>query len=150
MFTIFNVHVGELYTSFTGIYILGGSARRTPGAYYRIDPTNGRSTSKPLRETHEYIHPSVRSRICLDGPGVKDRGYYEPKAMDDYKLRFQELGPGVEPKRSLAVWESRTKRRGQPRKVLRESPIWGTERVLLEYSPKMYGYVMDEQLRTNR
>ena len=78
-----------------------------------------------------------------------ERGVYEPRAMDDYKLKFQELGPGVEPKRQLAVWESRTKRRGQQRKVLPESPLWETEKRLLEYSPKMYGYVMDEPLRPN-
>ena len=129
--------------------MLGGSARRTPGAYYRINPTNGRPTSKPLRNTNEYIHPSVRSRICLDGPGVKDHDIYEPKAMDDYKLKFQELGPGVEPKSQLAVWESRTKRRGQQRKVLPESPLWETEKRLLEYSPKIWDYVLDEQRRPN-
>ena len=110
---------------------------------------NGRPTSKPLRNTNEYIHPSVRSRICLDGPGVKDYDIYEPKAMDDYKLKFQELGPGVEPKSQLAVWEYRTKRRGQQRKVLPESPLWETEKRLLEYSPKMRDYVLDEQRRPN-
>ena len=71
---------GEIYNSMTGVYGLGGRTVRTPGEYRRTDPITQRPTRKPLKDTHEYVHPSVRSRRELDGPGVQDRGSYDPPA----------------------------------------------------------------------
>ena len=43
---------------------------RTPGFYKEVDPFTGRTTSRALEQTNEYIHASVRTRYKLDGPGV--------------------------------------------------------------------------------
>ena len=122
-----------------GIYALAGKSVRTPGAYSRVDPTTGRPTHKSLRNTNEYIHPSVRSRFELDGPGVEDRGLYDCHALQDYKLRL--TGGRPEENRPMAVWESRTKKKGAPKKVLQESPLWNTEIRLLQNSPKVYDFI---------
>ena len=140
--------IGEIYNSLAGIYILGGMTTRTPGNYHRVDPETGRATSKPLRNTNEYIHPSVRSRICLDGPGYEDQGYYEPKAMRDYKLRDEPLDADGKPQ--LVFWESRSRFKGKTRKLLPESPLWQTERELLGMSPKVYRYLLGDQSRADR
>ncbi|KAL9106295.1 MAG: hypothetical protein Q9187_008578 [Circinaria calcarea] len=137
--------LGEIYNSLAGIYMLGGMATRTPGDYYRIDPTTGNPTSKPLRNTNEYVHPSVRSRVCLDGPGYDDNGYYDPKAMRDYKLRDEPLD--AEGKPQLVCWESRSRFRNKTRRILPESPLWETERKLLSMSPKIYAYLLGDQRR---
>ena len=131
---------GKIYNSLTGVYILDGSKTRTPGMYTKADPNTGRATSKPLRQTNEYIHPSARTRLELDGPGKEDRGAYEGKALDPYKLRYEDNPQnGTRP---LALWVSRSKRKGDPRKQLPESPLWDKERLLLRESPKMYDYVL--------
>ncbi|KAL9027664.1 MAG: hypothetical protein Q9196_003852 [Gyalolechia fulgens] len=131
---------GKIYNSLTGIYLLDGSITRTPGMYFRVDPTSGRATSNPLRQTNEYIHPSARTRLELDGPGKDDHGAYEGKALDPYKLKYEDNPQnGTRP---LAVWVSRSKRKGAPRKEVPESPLWGKERQLLRQSPKMFDYVL--------
>lgn len=75
---------GEIYNSLKGAYLLAGKKVRTPGAYQRVDPTNGRSTGKRLKNTNEYIHASVRARIGLRGPGPEDRDEYNPPALADW------------------------------------------------------------------
>ncbi|KAI4132995.1 MAG: hypothetical protein LQ338_000463 [Usnochroma carphineum] len=131
---------GKIYNSLTGIYLLDGSTTRTPGMYFRMDPNTGRATSKPLRQTNEYIHPSARTRLELDGPGKDDRGPYEGKALDPYRLRYEDdPANGTRPR---AMWVSRSKRKGAPRHQLPESPLWDKERQLLRESPKMYDYVL--------
>ncbi|KAL9022488.1 MAG: hypothetical protein Q9185_000395 [Variospora sp. 1 TL-2023] len=132
---------GKIYNTLTGIYLLDGSTTRTPGAYYRIDPATGRPSSKPLRQTNEYIHPSARTRLELDGPGKDDRGAYEGAALDPYKLKYEDdPANGTRPR---AMWVSRSKaRKGAPRKEIPESPLWDKERRLLKESPKMYDYVL--------
>ncbi|KAL8732945.1 MAG: hypothetical protein Q9181_003751 [Wetmoreana brouardii] len=130
---------GKIYNSLTGVYLLDGSVTRTPGMYCKVDPTTGRATSKSLRQTNEYIHPSARTRLELDGPGKDDRGAYEGRALDPYKLKYEDNPQnGTRP---LAVWVSRSKRKGAPRKELPESPLWDKERQLLKESPKMFDYV---------
>ncbi|KAL8726592.1 MAG: hypothetical protein Q9166_006627 [cf. Caloplaca sp. 2 TL-2023] len=131
---------GKIYNSLTGVYLLDGPTTRTPGMYYRMDPNTGRATSKPLRQTNEYIHPSVRTRLELDGPGKDDRGAYDGKALDPYKLKYED-NPNNST-RPLALWVSRNRRKGVPRKELPESPLWDKERQLLKESPKMFDYVL--------
>lgn len=108
----------------------------------RVDSDTGLPTTKPLRDTNEYIHPSVRSRIILDGPGTVDRGDYECKAMAGYRLRLPKDAVAVGQPR--AVWESRARKRGVPRRVLSESPLWETEKRLLSYSRTVYDYLLEE------
>lgn len=90
----------------TGIYILGGKTARTPGTYCKVDPETGESTGRPLRQTNEYIHPSVRSRTALKGPGVEDEGSYKSEALEDYKVRFIDETANQRP---IAVWRPRRK-----------------------------------------
>lgn len=105
----------------TGIYILDGRLNRTPGGYYRVDPDTGRLTGKPLRETNEYIHPSARSRIKLDGPGTEDEGIYECPALDPYKLKLMDETAG---KRATFIWAPRSRRKKAVLHELPESPLW--------------------------
>ena len=121
-----------------GVYILAGSTARTPGNYFRVDPDTGRPTSKPLRQTNEYIHPSARSRIVLGGPGMQDRGRYECKALQDYKLKTESDDP--ENRSPLAIWVPRSRRKGLGR--LPESPLWETEKELLRTDSEMYEFVL--------
>ena len=133
----------KIYNSLTGVYVLDGSTTRTPGMYYRVDPFTARPTDKPLRQTNEYVHPSTRTRLELRGPGKEDRGDYEAKALDQYNLRFE--GHPQDSNRPLAVWASRSRRKGVARRVLPESPLWGKERQLLETSPKIYDFVFNSR-----
>lgn len=128
---------GKIYKSLIGIYILDGSKIRTPGNYYRVDPDTGRPTSMPLRQTNEYVHPSVRARIVLDGPGMEDEGRYEGTALQEYRLKTE----GNDIERPLVVWVPRSRRKGANR--LPESPLWGTEKELLHTDPSTYDFLME-------
>lgn len=85
---------GEIYRSLKGPYSLTGSRVRTPGGYQRIDPYNGRPTSKKLKNTNEYIHASVRARIGLRGPGPQDKGDYNPQALADWTFEPEHAPAG--------------------------------------------------------
>ena len=124
---------GKIYRSFTGIYVLGGRLTRTPGEHFVIDRNTMLETSTPLRETMEYIHPSVRTRRVKRGPGVEDEGIYGAHPLDKYKLR----PPNSE--RRVAVWEPRRRTSGN---ALHESPLWGVEKKLLREDPKMSNYLL--------
>lgn len=130
-------NTGKIYKSLIGIYILDGSKIRTPGNYYRVDPDTGRPTSMPLRQTNEYVHPSVRARIVLDGPGVGDEGRYEGTALQEYRLKTE----GNDRERPLVVWVPRSRRKGATR--LPESPLWEIEKELLRTDPNTYDFLMD-------
>jgi hypothetical protein len=131
---------GEIYNSLTGLYGLTGSKTRTPGNYYRTDPVTGRTTSKRLRGTHEYIHPSVRARVGLQGPGIMDRGIYEPRALQNWTFAAEDDGLGHRGAR--IVWTDRSgKNDGQQR--MPECPLSETEMRLLETSPRVADYVRD-------
>lgn len=132
---------GEIFSGMTGFYALGGSKIRTPGRYFAKDPTNGEPTDRPLRETCEYIHPSVRARLKLGGPGLNDSGKWECKALKDWKLNIEYADPGS--KKPDIFWKLRTKERNVSYRVLRESPLWETERELLEEDRETYDYVMN-------
>ena len=127
---------GKIYRSFTGFYVLGGRMTRTPGDHYEVDPDTGQETSDALRETMEYIHPSVRTRVVKRGPGVEDMGTYDAHPLDPYKLR----PPNSE--RRYAVWDPRSKKSGLH--LLPESPLWGMERLLLQEYPRMSDYLLTD------
>ena len=136
------IDIGEIYRSNIGVYMLDGTVTRTPGDYYRVNPETGRETSKPLRQTNEYVHPSARSRIELDGPGIQDQGYYDCKALRDYKLKFEDNDQ--DRKRPFAIWAARSRGRSTVRKVLPESPLWRSEKELFDASAnsEVYDYIM--------
>ena len=133
------IKLGEIYRSSTGVYLLDGNTIRTPGNYYRVDPNTGRPTSKLLRHTNEYIHPSARSRKVLGGPGIQDHGRYEGKALQDYKLRTEDSESENSP--PYPIWVPRSRRKGSI--PLPESPLWVTEKELLRTDPKTFDFIME-------
>ena len=135
--------------------MIDGKITRTPGGYYRVDPDTGRQTSKLLRDTNEYIHPSARSRIERKGPGLNDEGVYDCPALDPYKLRHMD---GTTTKRPSFFWAPRSRRKRSNLHELPESPLRNVgkfapllfgivshgnlEKDLLAESPKMNDYVL--------
>lgn len=138
---------GEIYNSLTALYLFAGTTTRTPGDYYRIDRRSGKPTHKPLKNTHEYIHPSVRTRTLLGGPGAHDRGDYDSKALERWEVTVDK--ENVHRKQSVVVWRAP---RGQKRahKILPESVLKETELELLEKSPDMYDYLMQDPRKAIR
>ena len=131
---------GKLYNSMGGVYALGGGTTRTPGCYYAVDPDTGSMTDRPLADTNEYVHPSVRTRIVLRGPGEEDKGAYEPEALDDWRLVVdypdgERGGPEV-------YWKAKFRERNVTTRVLPECPLWGYERKLLGMDRDMEREVM--------
>ncbi|KXT05529.1 hypothetical protein AC578_3711 [Pseudocercospora eumusae] len=132
---------GKIFGGMEGVYALGGSKVRTPGRYTAIDPHNGRITDDPLMDTHEYIHPSVRSRIKLHGPGLDDRGDYDCKALQDWKL-VVEWPEEAGAKRPSIFWKSRTRPPEGFEKILPEAPLWQLEMDLLHYDTETEKFVL--------
>ncbi|KAF2731749.1 hypothetical protein EJ04DRAFT_536408 [Polyplosphaeria fusca] len=132
---------GEIYNSMTGIYALGGGTHRTPGLYHAVDPTTGRTTSRPLRQTNEYIHPSVRSRLRLSGPGTADRGVWDAHPLtNNYKLVVDYGTQSAKTGEPDVFWKIRTKESDGVR-VLPEAPLWRLERELCRRDPHTFDYV---------
>lgn len=144
---------GKIYNSLNGVYALGGATTRTPGRYYVIDPDNGRQTDEPLRDTHEYIHPCVRARIKLDGPGPNDMGRYECRALKDWRLVI-EPGEGEQgrPGRPDVFWRLQTKQKNVTTRILPECPLFPLERELLDMDPdrEIQDYVLRPPVQQSR
>ncbi|KAL0265059.1 hypothetical protein SLS55_001017 [Diplodia seriata] len=148
---------GEIPNSSAGIYSLAGSTKRTPGLYTSTDPHTGRSTGRPLRDTCEYVHASVRTRWRLGGPGVEDKGRYDPESLvDDWRLVVEYPpdhdhhrgggGGGGGPPPDV-FWRLRSgiddARSPVSTRVLPEAPLSRLERELLaERDPEAYEFVM--------
>ena len=130
---------GEIFSGLTAVYAVGGVSIRKPGRYCATDPTNGKQTDEPLIDTREYIHPCVRSRVKLRGPGIDDKGRYECKSLDDWKL-IVENEEGA--KRPSIYWRSREKPQPGFARELPEAPLKPLEVELLEYDPETLEYVM--------
>ena len=129
---------GYIFDGMTPVYALGGMSTRKPGRYCATDPNNGKSTDDPLVDTREYIHPCVRSRTKLRGPGIRDHGRYDCKSLDDWKLVVENEDGS---KRPSIYWRSRDKPApGFPRE-LAEAPLKPLELELLEYDPDTLEYV---------
>jgi Uncharacterized alpha/beta hydrolase domain (DUF2235) len=125
---------GFLTDSMKGLYSIGGSKHRHPGEYYAVDP-EGQVTNRPLRETHEYMHASVRTRYVLRGPGMEDEGDYEPRAMEDWKLVVEY--PHGEDGRPEVFWKAKFKEKNVSTRILPEAPLWAFERKLLNMDERM-------------
>ncbi|GAB7350623.1 hypothetical protein MBLNU459_g1188t1 [Dothideomycetes sp. NU459] len=138
---------GKIYNSMAGVYALGGAATRTPGRYFVVDPQNGRETEVPLRDTHEYVHASARSRIRLKGPGYDDKETYTPRALKDWKLVIEydddgHDGRGNRKTRPNIFWRLTTKQKNVSSRVLPECPLHPLERELLEMDPEVEDAVL--------
>lgn len=131
---------GEIVNSMTGFYALGGAKTRTPGRYMAYDPDTGEATHDPLQDTHEYVHPSVRARTKLGGPGTNDHGRYDSKALKDWKLNIEY--PNGAARKPNIFWKARFKDRDVSTRIMPEAPLWGLEKELLEYDPETEEYVM--------
>jgi hypothetical protein len=139
---------GKLYNSASGVYSIAGGTTRTPGCYYALDPETGEQTDRPLEDTNEYIHPSVRTRIVLRGPGEEDRGAYQPLALDDRRLVVEypegdRHGPSI-------YWRAKFKERNVTSRGLPECPLWGYEKRLLGMDRDMEREVMRPPSTTRR
>jgi hypothetical protein len=131
---------GKIWSGLEGVYAIGGANVRTPGRYCAIDPTNGKQTDEPLIDTHEYIHPSVRARIKLHGPGLDDRGDYSCPALKNWKLNIEYPDDGTN--RPRVFYKARDKTSNGFVKVLPEAPLWNLEMELLRYDRETEDYVM--------
>ena len=131
---------GKIFNGLAGVYALGGSKTRTPGRYCATDPSNGKQTDGPLIDTHEYIHPSVRARVKLGGPGIDDRGRYDCKALRDWKLTVEARDDGG--KWPDVFWRSRYKPEEGFAKILPEAPLKPLETELLRYDTETREYAV--------
>lgn len=131
---------GEIFDGLAGFYMLGGGKIRTPGRYCAVDPTNGRQTIDPLLDTREYIHPSVRARLQLGGPGIKDRGSYQCRALEDWKLVVEAREDGG--KGPDVYWRSRTRPEEGFVGRLPEAPLKQLELELLQFDKETRDYVL--------
>ncbi|KAB8356667.1 hypothetical protein FH972_024244 [Carpinus fangiana] len=129
---------GKIYDSVTGAFAVSGESTRTPGQYVRMDPRNGNPTNRPLKNTCEYIHSSVRSRTVMEGPGYDDRGNYDSKALRDWRLRSEKEVEGLP---TPWYWEERSPRGGAPI-ILPEAPLRTVEKKLLRISPDIEEFVL--------
>ncbi len=131
---------GRIWDGMSAVYALGGMEVRKPGRYCATDPTNGKETHEPLIDTREYIHPCVRARIKLRGPGINDKGRYECKSLQNWKLMIEnEEGA----RRPSIYWRSRDKPE-EPGFVreLPEAPLKQLEMDMLDYDSETMEYVM--------
>ncbi|RMZ81386.1 hypothetical protein DV738_g2207, partial [Chaetothyriales sp. CBS 135597] len=126
---------GELYNSLKGIYTIAGSTARTPGNYYRIDHFTGRPTTKRLKNTNEYIHASVRSRMGLHGPGTSDRGTYDPPSLRDWTFNVVNGQPG-NAGGQMVMWTNHAAADTGAQESMPESLLRPTELALLSMSSK--------------
>ncbi|KAI9715145.1 MAG: hypothetical protein M1812_006124, partial [Candelaria pacifica] len=143
---------GKIYKSAGGAFSLSGTIVRTPGDYRRLDPYTGQPTHRHLRDTHEFIHASVRCRIGLHGPGVDDRGDYDPEALEGWEnARPTTNGNGNEGevKQKQVLWKY-FGRHGDLRMELPEDKLGEIERELLMGSPDIYDKVLGIRRRGAR
>jgi uncharacterized protein (DUF2235 family) len=132
---------GEIYNSLKGVYSITGSKVRTPGNYYRTDPKTGLPTKKKLKNTNEYIHASVRSRMGLRGPGYADKGEYDPPALRDWTYAADgPPGQGNADGRTV-VWTNHDADQTGGQHQIPEALLLETELAMLRNSPQVAEYI---------
>ena len=130
---------GAIFSGLSGIYNAGGVALRKPGRYCAVDPNTGKETGEPLMDTREYIHPSVRARFTLKGPGVDDDGRYECKPLRPWKLVIESEGGQQRP---MISWIARDEAEEGFAREIPEAPLRELEKELLEYDQETMEYVL--------
>ena len=113
--------------------MLLGTSPRTPGQYKRLDPKTGEPTNTPMRDTYEYMHASVRSRIALEGPGLANKGTYKPDALKDFEH--------VEGTDGKSQWELRKTDASERDVILPEDRLGVNEMKLVKKCPKIYEFL---------
>jgi uncharacterized protein (DUF2235 family) len=134
---------GFLYNSLKGIYAFAGTKVRTPGAYFRSDPLTGLPTQRRLKNTNEYIHASVRSRMGLRGPGLQDSGDYDPPALRDWTFATEPGPPGQggNADGGMVVWTNHSAGKSGGQQRIPEAILLQTELTLLRNSPHVEQYI---------
>lgn len=131
---------GQINESYGGIERIAGSQVRTPGFYTATDPISGKDTGRPLSNTNESMHASVRLRWGGQDLDKEDKGTYKPKALDGWTLRG--AGANVELLGDSVIgWEHDSIGKAGV-KVLREDDLGEVEKMLLKTSPGMAKRVM--------
>jgi len=83
-------------SNFLWLYKIAGTHHvRSPGQYFVVDGETGRAVHdppnsnflKPLENTQERIHSSVRIRLARNGPGINDKGTYIAEALTPHWWR---------------------------------------------------------------
>lgn len=83
-------------SNFLWVYEVAGTHHvRTPGQYFVVDGETGAPVHdpphsrflKPLENTQERIHSSVRIRLARNGPGINDKGMYSAEALTPHRWR---------------------------------------------------------------
>lgn len=80
---------GKIHDPFTTFYRLAGNhGDRTPMGYNVYDHMTGKEQVplKPLVDTNEKMHASVRLRMGLPGKGLEDKGDYNPESLTGWKV----------------------------------------------------------------
>ncbi|KAI4261762.1 MAG: hypothetical protein L6R42_003045 [Xanthoria sp. 1 TBL-2021] len=120
--------MGKIYNSMAGIERIAGKKVRTPGHYYVVDPTTGKTVGKEiLKRTEESIHSSVRLRKELGGPGPEDKSAYVPVSLAKWDI----LG---NPRDQNVRWAH--KHLGEQQLVIPEDEMSEIELQLLALSPR--------------
>lgn len=139
--------MGNISESYKGFYTLDGSAPRTPLQYWQTNPVTGKNERR-LRNTNEFIHPSVRVRQARHGTSYDCKGVYNPAALKDFKLvslvdgGYSSIDPSPDPFQAglgYVLWKG-----NQP--VIEPStkqPIVLPEETLRDFEPKLYHGVFD-------
>jgi hypothetical protein len=114
---------------------------RKPGHYTAMDPITNRATDRPLASTNEYIHPSVRARYRLQGPGVLDKSTYDARGLASaYKL-VVDYGPHTSKLSDPEIYWKLRRSEGLAVRELPEAPLWRLERELARRDPETYEYI---------
>ncbi|KAI9850573.1 MAG: hypothetical protein M1838_005423 [Thelocarpon superellum] len=121
---------GEIYDSMTGIYNLTKAEPRTPGEY----SIAGRKPDHAVYVTNEYIHASVRARIGLKGPGIEDKGAYNPPSLRGWHNVIRRVEVDGELQREV-LWEQSGGHHDRTGVVLPEDTLGPLEIELLSASP---------------
>lgn len=81
---------GMIHDSMTFLYWLGGIAHRSPMEYLRYDHSTGepyQNPTRPLVNTCEKVHASVRIRMGIPGLGLQDKGIYESIPLEGWEVK---------------------------------------------------------------
>jgi len=87
---------GAIHDAMTFFYSLSGAANRSPTGYLRYDHATGEpyaNPQRPLQNTCERVHSSVRIRMGLPGVGIGDKGTYTSRALDGWDVRGTAAAP---------------------------------------------------------
>lgn len=85
--------MGKVYDSNTFPQSLTGSRVRTPGRYQRADYVTAKCAGKPLLNSNEVVHSSVRARLDLGGRGVEPKEWYQMVSEWVWRLITFQKGP---------------------------------------------------------